>query len=176
MKAGKRKFDKVEDRYYTKDLASKHLKQRHTPGAKDSKTKGSKGKPADGKAVIKNLKAVNRKVFQLAKQMGKAAVGDDETSHSTNSDSSAEVKSKSGSNRMNPAFTRQKKATISEKKWHSSCPTSLTMLRTLGSLDVVVGETNTDLNSHAEQCAVGSNSTQLIVNDYERPINLTGIK
>ena len=46
------------------------------------------------------------------------------------------------------------------------------MLRTLGSLDVAVHESNTDLDSHADQCAVGSNA--LIVHDYERPINVTG--
>ena len=128
FKAGKHKFNKVEDRYYTKEeynsltpeqkkgLASKRLKRGRTPGAKDSKTKVSKGKPVDGKAVIKHLKAVNRQVSQLAKQMGRAAVGDDETAHSTNSDSSAEECSKAGSNCMKPALTRQKKATISEKK------------------------------------------------------------
>jgi hypothetical protein len=66
--------------------------------------------------VIKNLKAVNRQVSQLAKQMGKAAVDDDETAHSVHSDSSAEDTSKAGSNRMNSALTRQKKVTISEKK------------------------------------------------------------
>ena len=46
------------------------------------------------------------------------------------------------------------------------------MLRTLISLDVVVGETHTDLDSHADQCTVGSNT--LIVHDYERRINVTG--
>lgn len=33
-------------------------------------------------------------------------------------------------------------------------------------------ESQTDLDSHADQCAVGSNS--LIVHDYERPINVSG--
>jgi hypothetical protein len=44
--------------------------------------------------------------------------------------------------------------------------------RTLGSLDVTVEESRTDLDSHADQCAVGHNA--LIVHDYERPINVTG--
>jgi Reverse transcriptase (RNA-dependent DNA polymerase) len=35
-----------------------------------------------------------------------------------------------------------------------------------------VSESQTDLDSHADQCAVGSNS--LIVHDYERPINVSG--
>ena len=43
-------------------------------------------------------------------------------------------------------------------------------LRTLGSLDVTVDESVTDLDSDADQCAVGSNS--LIVHDYDRPINV----
>ena len=55
---GKRKFDAVEDRYYTKDeyneltaeqkrdLASKRLKRGHKPGAKDSKIKGGGSPPA----------------------------------------------------------------------------------------------------------------------------------
>ena len=45
-------------------------------------------------------------------------------------------------------------------------------LRTLGSLDVTVDESATDLDSHADQCSVGSNS--LIVHDYDRPINVSG--
>ena len=45
-------------------------------------------------------------------------------------------------------------------------------LRTLGSVDVTVDESATDLDSHADQCAVGSNS--LIVHDYDRPINVSG--
>jgi hypothetical protein len=43
----------------------------------------------------------------------------------------------------------------------------------LGLLDVsVVGKTHTDLDSHADQCAVGHNS--LLVHDYDRPINVSG--
>ncbi len=114
----KRKIDSVEDRYYTKDeynfltpdqmrdLASKRLKRGHKPRVKDSKVKG--GKPQDkptGKEVIKNLKVVNRQVSQLAKQMGKAAVADDDTAHSTHSYSSTEEKGKAGSNCMNPSLT-----------------------------------------------------------------------
>ncbi|KAI2496193.1 hypothetical protein MHU86_18332 [Fragilaria crotonensis] len=130
MKSGsKRKIDSIEDRYYTKeeyhsltpeqkkDLASKRLKRGHKPGAKDSKVKGAKpqDKPT-GKEVIKNLKAVNRQVSQLAKQMGKAAVADDDTAHSTHSDSSVEEKKRpTGSNRTNPSLTRQKKATATDK-------------------------------------------------------------
>jgi hypothetical protein len=126
---GKRKFDAVEDRYSTKDeynditaeqkrdLASKRLKRGHKPGAKDSKIKGggkSTGKAA-GKNMIKNLKAVERQVSQLAKQMGKTAVADDDdTAHSTHSDSS-EGGPKTGSNRINPALSRKKEVTISDK-------------------------------------------------------------
>ena len=102
-----------------KELASKRLKRGHKPGAKDSKTKA--GGKAKGKApeVIRNLKAVNRQVSQLAKQMSKAVVDDDEsTASSTHSGSSVEEtkKAKSGSNRTNASLTRQKKVTINEKK------------------------------------------------------------
>jgi hypothetical protein len=89
-----------------REIASKRLKRGHKPRAKDSKVKG--GKPQDkptGKEVTKNLKAVNRQVSQLAKQMGKAAVADDDTAHSTHSDLSTEKKGKAGSNRMNPSLT-----------------------------------------------------------------------
>lgn len=48
----------------------------------------------------------------------------------------------------------------------------LNALRTLGALDVTVEESRTDLDSHADQCAVGRNV--LIVHDYERPINVSG--
>ncbi len=43
---------------------------------------------------------------------------------------------------------------------------------TLGSIDTRVVETRTDLNSHADQCAIGSNA--LIFHDFVRPINVTG--
>ena len=47
------------------------------------------------------------------------------------------------------------------------------MLRALGSIDVnVTNESRTDLDSHADQCAIGRNA--LIVHDYDRPINVTG--
>ncbi|KAI2491972.1 hypothetical protein MHU86_22592 [Fragilaria crotonensis] len=36
----------------------------------------------------------------------------------------------------------------------------------------ISNESRTDLDSHADQCAVGSNA--LIVHDYDRPINVTG--
>ena len=49
---------------------------------------------------------------------------------------------------------------------------TLAILRTLGSLDVTVTESQTDLDSHADQCAVGSNS--LRVHDYEKPFNVSG--
>ena len=124
---GKRKMDTVEDRYYTKDeynalttdqkkdLASKRLKRGHKPGAKDSKTKGGGAKFA-GKSVIKNLKAVERQVSQLAKQMGKTAVADDDdTARSTHSDTSEDRSKPNGSNRMNAALVRKKKANSSEK-------------------------------------------------------------
>ncbi|KAI2494466.1 Reverse transcriptase (RNA-dependent DNA polymerase) [Fragilaria crotonensis] len=48
----------------------------------------------------------------------------------------------------------------------------MSIFRTLGSLDVTVEESRTDLDSHADQCAVGHNS--LIVHDYDRPINVSG--
>lgn len=44
--------------------------------------------------------------------------------------------------------------------------------RTLGSIDVSVNESRTDLDSHADQCAVGRNV--LVVHDFDRPINVTG--
>jgi hypothetical protein len=47
------------------------------------------------------------------------------------------------------------------------------MLRTISSLDTtVMRESQTDLDSHADQCAVSRNS--LIVHDYSRPINVAG--
>ena len=181
MKVCKRKFEAVEDRYYTKkeynsltpeqkkDLASKRLKRGHKPGAKDSKPAKSGGGKSAGKSVIKNLKAVERQVSQLAKQMGKTAVAeDDDTARSTHSDSSDD-KPKAGSNRMNAALIRKKKVSISEK-WQST--RVMSVLRRLGSLEVNVTESQTDLDSHADQCAVGSNS--LIVHDYEKPINVSG--
>ncbi|KAI2510102.1 hypothetical protein MHU86_4269 [Fragilaria crotonensis] len=128
---GKRKrSDEAEDRYYTKseydalspaqkkDLAAKRLKRGHKPGAKDSKTKRDKdvGKGKnDAKGVIKNLKAVNRTVAQLAKQMGKVEVGtaDDATdaSESSSDTQPRAVKSVSSSNRTNSSLTRQAKNT-----------------------------------------------------------------
>lgn len=48
----------------------------------------------------------------------------------------------------------------------------MSVFRTLGSLDITIEESRTDLDSHADQCAVGHNS--LIVHDYDRPINVSG--
>ena len=130
----KRKFEPVEDRYYTKeeyasltpeqkkDLASKRHKRGHKPGARDSKvTKGKGGaqtspKPTD---VIKNLKAVNRQMSQLAKQMTKPSVKDDDSSSGlfTKSTTSEPPKPKSPvPNRSNAALTRQKKVSIEEPR------------------------------------------------------------
>ncbi|KAI2505147.1 hypothetical protein MHU86_9335 [Fragilaria crotonensis] len=83
----KRKRDEAEDRYYTKaeyaaltsaqkkDLPEKRKKRGHTPGAKDSKTgKDSKSKSGGEfkpKTMAKDLKALNRSVAQLAKQITK---------------------------------------------------------------------------------------------------------
>jgi hypothetical protein len=121
LKTGKRKADAIEDRYYTKEeyakltpeqkkeLASKRTKRGHKHGAKDSKIKGG-NKPKD---VIKNLRAVNRQVSQLAKQMSKTTVEEESTvgsdqSYSTQTER-ATKKSKTGTNRTNTALTRQKK-------------------------------------------------------------------
>ncbi|KAI2510107.1 hypothetical protein MHU86_4274 [Fragilaria crotonensis] len=127
---GKRKHEStIEDRYYTKEeykelsaaqkkeLAAKRVKRGHQPGAKDSKVKGLKSKAKDGKEVIRNLRAVNRQVSQLAKRMSKANVDDeDDTTSSTHSGSVDEEKGKSGSNRANPALSRQKKAAASDRE------------------------------------------------------------
>ena len=48
----------------------------------------------------------------------------------------------------------------------------LSILRTLCAIDVSVTESQTDLDSHADQCAIGSNS--LGIHDFDRPINVTG--
>ncbi|KAI2500398.1 hypothetical protein MHU86_14069 [Fragilaria crotonensis] len=131
LKTGtKRKADHVEDRYYTKEeynaltapqkkeLAAKRLKRGHKPGDKDSKVRSGKGQQGDKKDVIRNLKAVNRQVAQLAKQMGKTGVsGDDETTDSTHSAASTqEGDAKTRGNRNNPSLTRQKKVSTSDKK------------------------------------------------------------
>ena len=42
----------------------------------------------------------------------------------------------------------------------------------LGSIDIHVAETRTDLDSHANQCAIGSNA--LVIHDVDCPINVTG--
>jgi hypothetical protein len=82
LKTGKRKFDQVEDRYYTKEeyavltpdqkkeLASKRTKRGHKPGEKDSKVVANKNKTkTTTKDVIHNIrKVVNHQVAQLAKQ------------------------------------------------------------------------------------------------------------
>jgi hypothetical protein len=130
LKTGKRKHDAVEDRYYTKeeytaltpdqkrDLASKRLKRGHKSGAKDGKvnkgTKGKEGKAEKNKELIR--KAVTRQVYQLAKQLGKAAVNDVATAASDDSDSSDDEKSKGGTNRSNPSLSRQKKLLIADTR------------------------------------------------------------
>ena len=48
----------------------------------------------------------------------------------------------------------------------------LRKLRTLGAIDISAAETRTDLDSHADQCAIGNNA--LIVHDFDRPINVSG--
>ncbi|KAI2497284.1 hypothetical protein MHU86_17203 [Fragilaria crotonensis] len=102
-----------------KELAAKRLKRGHKPGAKDSKVKGTggSGTKQSNKDVIKNLKAVNRQVSQLAKQMGKTGVNDDDTDSSTNSGSASNnEKEKGTSNRKNPSLTRQKRISTQESK------------------------------------------------------------
>ena len=131
-KTGKRKFEPVEDRCYTKeeyasltpeqekDLASKRHKRGHKPGARDSKvTKGKGGAHASPNPteVIKNLKAVNRQMSQLAKQMTKTSVKDDDSSSGLFSKSTTSEQKKQKApipNRSNAALTRQKKVSIEE--------------------------------------------------------------
>jgi hypothetical protein len=43
---------------------------------------------------------------------------------------------------------------------------------TLGLINTCVVETRKDLDSHADQCAIGSNA--LVFHDFDRPINVTG--
>ena len=43
---------------------------------------------------------------------------------------------------------------------------------TLGLIDTCVVKTRTDLDLHADQCAIGSNA--LVFHDFDRPINVTG--
>jgi hypothetical protein len=130
LKTGKRKFEQVEDRYYTKEeyasltpdqkkeLASKRTKRGHKPGDKDSKVVSKAKTKTTAKDVIHNIKkVVNRQVAQLAKQMSKTAV-DDDTAGSTNSIASQECSGKcaNGGNRSNPSLTRQKKSQTSDTK------------------------------------------------------------
>ena len=89
-----------------KELASKRLKHGHKPGAaKDSKTK-SGGKPKD---VIKNLRAVNRQVSQLVKQMIRTTVDEQSTvtgsSNSSSMSEKATKKARTGTNRTNGRCT-----------------------------------------------------------------------
>ena len=128
LKTGKRKANAIEDRYYTreeyakltpeqkKELASKRIKRGHKPGAKDSKIKGG-NKPKD---MIKNLRAVNRQVSQLAKQISKTTVEEESTVGSDQSYSTqperATKKSKAGTNRTNTALTRQKKESATDTR------------------------------------------------------------
>ena len=47
------------------------------------------------------------------------------------------------------------------------------LVHTLGLFDVsVMGESRTNLDSHADQCAVGHNS--FLIHNYDRPINVSG--
>ncbi|KAI2497693.1 hypothetical protein MHU86_16822 [Fragilaria crotonensis] len=123
----KRKRDEAEDRYYTKaeyaaltsaqkrDLAEKRKKRGHTPGAKDSKTgKDSKSKSGGEfkpKTMAKDLKALNRSVAQLAKQITKTdLINADDASVATESSNETQprsIKSASGTNRTNASLTRQ---------------------------------------------------------------------
>ena len=131
-KTGKHKFEVVEDRYYTKDeyasltpeqkkdlVASKRLKRGHKPGAKDCKVTKGKGGANHPKSndVIKSLKAVNRKMSQLAKQMTKTSVNDDSSSGLFSKSTVLEPTKKTKvpvTNRSNSALTRQKKVSIEE--------------------------------------------------------------
>jgi hypothetical protein len=127
LKTGKRKFDQVEDRYYTKEeyatltpdqkkeLATKRTKRGHKPGEKDSRVVSKAKVKTKNKDVISNLKKVNRQVAQLAKQMSKTGV-DDETADSTSAASVDESNGKGGTNRTHPSLTRQKKVQISEPR------------------------------------------------------------
>ena len=95
-----------------KELSAKRLKRGHKPGAKDSKQKGTSSAAKGNKDVIKNLRAMHRQVSQLAKQMGKAGVNDDDTDSSTHSGSlkdGKEGKDTTTKNRTNSALTRQKR-------------------------------------------------------------------
>lgn len=122
---GKRKHsDEAEDRYYTKseydalspaqkkDLANKRAKRGHKPGAKDSKVvKKTKGKSDTDKGVTKTLKAVNRTVAQLAKQISKTDIGGSDDASAV-SESSADTQPRAtkpvtGTNRSNSSLTRQ---------------------------------------------------------------------
>ena len=124
----KRKRDEAEDRYYTKaeyaaltsaqkkDLAEKRKKRGHTPGAKDSKTgKDSKSKSGGEfkpKTMAKDLKALNRSVAQLAKQITKTdLISADDASVATESSNETQPRSiksaSSGTNRTNASLTRQ---------------------------------------------------------------------
>ncbi len=55
-------------------------------------------------------------------------------------------------------------------KWHKLLKT-LAGLRLLGSLDVTVTESHTDLDFRADQCAVGD--SLVAVHDYEKPMNVS---
>ena len=46
------------------------------------------------------------------------------------------------------------------------------MLLTFSTIDTAVTESRTDLDSHADQCAIGRNA--LLVHDYDIPINVSG--
>ncbi len=85
----------------------------HKAGARDSKTsKGLKSKGKTNADVIKNLKAVQRRVSHLTKKQ--TAAQDGSTTNLTDDSSEATPKkasAKSPSNRTNAALTRQPKKT-----------------------------------------------------------------
>ncbi|KAI2510000.1 hypothetical protein MHU86_4426 [Fragilaria crotonensis] len=122
--------------------------------------------------VIKNLwKAMNCHDSQLAKQTSDTGVNDNQTVVSTNSafeeESAPAEKAKVVTKRRNAALTRQKKVNLndlmgtSNAVWQSLCSMDT-------SVSMVLNKSITDLDSHADQCAEGSNA--LIVHDNDRPV------
>ncbi|KAI2513196.1 hypothetical protein MHU86_1234 [Fragilaria crotonensis] len=129
MKSGsKRKIDSIEDRYYTKeeyhsltpeqkkDLASKRLKRGHKPGLRIVRLRCQAPGQANRERGDQEPQGRQSSGLPARQTNGKAAVADDDTAHSTHSDSSVEEKKRpTGSNRTNPSLTRQKKATATDK-------------------------------------------------------------
>ena len=134
------------------------IKRGHTPGAKDSQT--VKGPKTNSNAeVIKNLKAVKRRVAQLMK---KQVAADDKSSDifsKTFSEATPKKASKNvpTPNRSNSALTRQSSAKKASKSRQRKCHLLHALHKlTLGSIDTCVIETRTYLDS--DQCAIGSNT------------------